>query len=250
MRLLLAGLLVVVLAACATPAASQVGGHGGPAAPIAAPIAATGCGPTPPRLRELVARLDADFDVLHSDVTPATEALGAEGRAGACAVVELLVAEAPSTRLHALRVLDAVHAAELGWRAGRGYPDQLSEDEDRRWHQGMSGPSEVLVATMAARRADLARWRRWLAQPAPGGGAAVGIAAALRRALDGVRPQLVACGEPLDVTATFDRGGAVTAISGAASTDASYRACLARAVAGVRGPGLYQASAWVRYPWP
>ena len=54
---------------------------------------------------------------------------------------------------------------------------------------------------------------------------------------------------PVDLTVTFDHTGSITSIWGTASTDASYRACLAAAAKSVTVKPFARTDVWIRYPW-
>ncbi|MFK8004122.1 MAG: hypothetical protein AB8H86_31440 [Polyangiales bacterium] len=84
-------------------------------------------------LAQLVATLDENPDMLHSDYTPSVHALSTHGVPAARAVVHLLDAEAPYTRLHAQRVVEGVVNHTFGFRSGSGFPDAELEAEARRW---------------------------------------------------------------------------------------------------------------------
>jgi hypothetical protein len=193
----------------------------------------------------LVARLDADADELHNDITPSVSALSARGLSGACAVVDLLQSKSSETRLHAERVMEGVMAARSGFRAGHGYPDEIAEDSDRRTTIAIGYSYD---GDDASRRLGASRWRAWLeaqtAQPAPTNGT-------FRRALDTVRSQLETCGLPLDLVITFDGSGKIESWFSNDETrrsDAAYRACVSGAIAAIQVTPPARPSTWVHYP--
>jgi len=236
-----------------TPALVVVFACGHPARPVEnvatsppAPPTPTRCSPPSAEEAALVATLDADYDPLHSDFTPSVFALAAEGRSGACAVFEQLLAADADTRLHAQRVFETVLAYELGFRPGRGFRDQYGEDDARRLGLQIGYDYD---APIEARRVGADGWRRWLdgaLTSAPTNGPAP---AEMTAALDAVAGPLQRCGDPVDLTVTFEPSGRVSSIWGSASTDASYRQCLSAAVATVTVRPFLRASVWTRYPW-
>lgn len=239
--------IAVVAAACSHPAPPAPLPPGNTAGDTA--VASSGCAPTTPELAAAVARIDADADPLHSDYTPEVGRLIENGLPGACAVVDLLLADSRDTRMHAQRVMEGVLLGEYGWRGGRGYPSSYAQDQSTAVAQAMGYDWD---AAPDALRTGAARWRAWLdgehpGAVAPADGPAV---AAMTAALDRIRPQLEQCGQPVDLTVTFQRAGTITSIWGTASTDASYRACLSAAAAAVTIP-VYERyeDVWIRYPW-
>lgn len=240
--------LALVVAGC--------GHHPPPAAPppppgnVASsdPAAPSACPPTTPELAAAVARLDTDADPLHGDYTPEVHRLIANGLAGACAVVDKLAAADRDTRLHAERVMEGVLLAEYGWRAGRGYPSQYSEEQSTAIVRAIAYDWD---ATADAIRAGAERWQRWLDGPHPGvvTPADAPSVADLTTALARIHPQLEQCGLPVDLTVTFDHTGAITSIYGTASTDAAYRTCLATAASAATLKPFGRTDVWIRYPW-
>ena len=213
------------------------------------PPAAYACPPTTPDLAAAVARRDGDADPLPSDYTPAVSTRIANGLPGACAVVDKLEADDRDTRLHAQRVMEGVLLAEYGWRGGRGYPSEYSEEQStalvKQFAYDWDGTPDAI-------RAGAERWRSWLhgahaGVTTPAGAPAV---ADLTAALDRIRPQLEHCGLPVDLTVTFDHTGAIVSIFGSASTDPSYRTCVSTAATTTSVKPFTRADVWLRYPWP
>lgn len=103
--------------------------------------------PVDAELAQLVATLDENPDMLHSDYTPSVHALSARGVPAARAVLPLLDAEDRFTRLHAQRVVEGVVNHAFGFRFGRGFPDQEMEEEARgwivEWGYAYDGPREA-----------------------------------------------------------------------------------------------------------
>jgi hypothetical protein len=201
-------------------------------------------------IRALVDRLDADADPLHSDHTPSVHGLVERGVAGGCAVLDALGSENVDTRLHAERVVEGVIELRYGFRAGRGFRDQYDEERVATTLRAIDYHHD---GTLDARRRGIQRIRDWLEHPAgpsddtlTGGGPS---ADEMRAALDGVKPALVACGEPVDLTVTFGGSGHVESIFGTASTDAAYRACLQDATRSISLRPFGRASVWTRYIW-
>jgi hypothetical protein len=196
-----------------------------------------------------VARLDANADELHSDITPAVLALMSRGVPGACAVIDKLEADSATTRLHAQRVVEGVAGMRNGFAFGRGYHDEYGQEAISAALAETAYDSE---ASPIARRDGARRWRLWLSrqhgawadfQPSDGPSRS-----AMQQALDAVRPQLARCGEPVDVTVSFAANGRVTSIYGTASTSRAYRVCLAKATAAIRLAPFKRASVWTQYP--
>jgi hypothetical protein len=113
---------------------------------------------------ELVRTLDEQPHPLHSDFTPSVERLIELGLPAAAAVVDLLDAPNPATRLHAQRVIEGVVMRAEGWRPNRGYPDAAGEQRTRHVLEENGGYR--YDAPPEQRRAAMERWRAWLeAQP-------------------------------------------------------------------------------------
>jgi hypothetical protein len=225
-------------------------------------IAAAGCGgakvkkpakavtpcPAPTaQIEKLVADLDVAPDPTHADYTPSVHALIDLGHAGACGVVARLEADDADSRLHAQRVVEGVVDAENGFRPGRGYPHQYAEERARETVVAIGYDAG---AAEPARRAAAARWRAWIEgshapAPTPEDGP---TPQAMRTALDEIRDQLEKCGQPLDVTVTFESSGRPSTIVGHASKAVLYQDCLRASVSGARVPQMPRGSTWIRYP--
>jgi hypothetical protein len=225
-------------------------------------IAAAGCGgakvkkpppavspcPAPTaQIEKLVADLDVAPDPAHTDFTPSVHALIDLGHAGACGVIAQLEADDPDTRLHAQRVVEGVVDAEHGFKPGRGYPHQYAEE---RVTETIAAIGYDANAAAPERRAAAARWRAWIEgshapAPTPEDGP---TPAQMRAALDEIRGQLEKCGQPLDVTVTFESSGRPTTIVGHASKAVLYQDCLRASVSAARVPQMPRGSTWIRYP--
>ena len=185
---------------------------------LAAVAAVAHAQPTPraippvPTIASLVASIDADPDPLHADYTPAVWALCGHGLDGARAVLSLLDAADPMTRMHASRALECAVAAWFGVRRG--------QTEDPR-----SGRD---------------RWAAWLtahanaAPPPPDQPSTAAIHAALAPLL----PAAQACvtgGGRVTAAITFSSAGAVrrVRVGGASRADAR---CVEGALASARVP--------------
>src|SRR4051812_11099278 len=77
--------------------------------------AAASCPAATPQIHALVDHLDADYDPLHSDITPSVLALARLDLAGACAVLDRLTSATADTQMHAERVLEYVLDARSGF---------------------------------------------------------------------------------------------------------------------------------------
>ena len=234
----------IVLAACASSPAPRAT----PTPELAVgPVVA--CPSPTPAIRDLVAKLDADADHLHVDSTPAVTALAELGVAGGCAALGALASPDAQPRLHAERVVEGVLARRHDFRPGRGYPDQYAEEYVATTLRVIDYHHD---GAPEARTRGIARWQLWLEHPQATLDVAVGGPAIreLRAALDAVRPALVACGEPVDLTVTFGGSGHVESIWGTARTDLAYRECLQTATKAIAiAPFGGRASVWIRYDW-
>jgi hypothetical protein len=110
---------------------------------------------------ELVRTLDDEPHPLHSDFTPSVDRLIELGLPAAVAVVDLLDAPDPATRLHAQRVIEGAVMRANGWRPNQGYPDTDGEQRTRRVLEQNGGYR--FDAAPEQRKAALERWRAWLA---------------------------------------------------------------------------------------
>jgi hypothetical protein len=110
---------------------------------------------------DLARAIDDDPDPMHLDVTPAAQELGAMGLPAVPAILGVLEAEHPDTRLRAQRALEAVIYGRHGFVAGQGFPSDDAEDAARRELQAIGYDHE---ADAGARAAALERAREWLAR--------------------------------------------------------------------------------------
>jgi len=108
----------------------------------------------------LLARIDEEPDKLHSDMTPAVEALIEIGEPALGPVLELMLSPGRETRMHAQRVLEGVTLRLHGFRPGQGWDDQSREDDWRRFWKSLG---DLDWDAPEASRADaVALWREWL----------------------------------------------------------------------------------------
>lgn len=115
---------------------------------------------TKEELLKLVQTLDKDPRPLHSDFTPSVQRLIEIGLPGAAAVVDLLTASEPVTRLHAQRVIEGVVMRRNGWRPNRGYPDRHGEEKTQ---QILKDNCDYRYdAPPEKRTAAAAKWRSWI----------------------------------------------------------------------------------------
>ncbi len=196
--------------------------------------------PAVPTIAGLVARLDADPDILHADFTPSVWALCALGLPGASAVLHLLDAPDQMTRLHASRV---VTCAVL-----RHFDPRGLSHSDTNGLAAQAAASRVIAqlgapdpdAPPASRRAVADAWRRWIAlhasdpPPLPDGI----DRASLARAIQSARASVDACVHApghISVTFTFAGSGALLrAIAGRGRHGTAEGNCIESAVRGVR----------------
>jgi hypothetical protein len=85
----------------------------------------------PSRIDEYVRAIDDDPDLLHLDVTPASQALAEIGLPAVPALLDLLDADSEETRLHAQRALEMVVYRRHGFVSGRGFPSPEAEQAAR-----------------------------------------------------------------------------------------------------------------------
>lgn len=194
--------------------------------------------PPAPTIASLVAAIDADPDPLHADYTPAVWALCGHGLAGARAVVPLLDAPDPMTRLHASRALECAVAAWFGVQ--RGHTDDPRSGASRR-HEATwrANGSYAWDAAATARQAARDRWAAWLtahanAAPPPPDQPST---AAIHAALEPLVPAARACvtgGGRVTATITFASSGATRRVRVAGAGRAAR--CVERALAAARVP--------------
>jgi hypothetical protein len=116
----------------------------------------------PARIEELLARLNEAPDKLHSDSTPAVEALIAQGEAALAPVLQRMAADDEATRMRAQRVLEGITMASLGFQPGKGWPDASAEG---RWRALWRSLGDLDWQSPAGQRAQsVALWQAWLAQ--------------------------------------------------------------------------------------
>lgn len=108
----------------------------------------------------LVRTLDDDANPLHADITPSVRRLMELGVPAAVAVLDLLEAPDPVTRLHAQRVIEGVVMYRNGWVPNRGYASLDAEQETRRLLQANGGYR--YDAPPEERAAAVRKWRAWL----------------------------------------------------------------------------------------
>lgn len=102
--------------------------------------------------------LDDDADALHSDITPAVNALAAIGEPALPALLEPLAAPAELTRLHAQRALEGVIYQRHGFRAGQGFPaggEDAARDDLRAIGYAYDADDESRDAAIARLREQL-----------------------------------------------------------------------------------------------
>jgi hypothetical protein len=111
-------------------------------------------------IARLVAAINEHPDLAHGDYTPAVHALVRAGLPALPAVLPLLEADEPYTRLRAQRVLEGVTRA---WVKARTPAVPLSRRADREWQKlWQANGSYDWQAAPGGRAASVARWRAWL----------------------------------------------------------------------------------------
>lgn len=150
-----------------------------------------------PAVDALIADLDVAADPLHADITPAVMALCARGLPAAARVVDLLDAEDPMTRLHAIRVIECAVSRHHGFVPGRGFADDPAGEGRARAIFEANGSYDWQMPR-AARQASMARWRAWLAAHATDARLLPERMStrSLREALSAARPSMQACSSP------------------------------------------------------
>lgn len=113
-----------------------------------------------PDIPSLLAQIDEEPDKLHSDSTPAVEALIEIGEPALAPVLELMLSPNRETRMRAQKVLEGVTLRLHGFRPGHGWDDRSHEDDWRRFWKSLGGLD--WDAPEAERAATVARWREWL----------------------------------------------------------------------------------------
>ena len=104
--------------------------------------------------------LNDDPDPLHSDQTPAVQALGALGLAAVPGLLDRMNAADDMTRLRAQRAFELVLGRRHGFQPGRGFPSPQAEAAMRaEW----SAHGNYAYDASAARRGKaIQKWRQWL----------------------------------------------------------------------------------------
>ena len=193
--------------------------------------------PARPSIASLVASIDADPDILHSDFTPAVWGLCGYGLDGARAVMPLLDAADETTRMHAARALECAVATWFGWQPGR--IEDPRSGARRRYEALWRAQSYDWRAAPAARRAVRDQWVAWLAAhvnaaaPPPDEPSTDEIRSALRSGLQAAQ----ACGARGRVfaTITFASDGSVQRVRVVGARGRISR-CIVRALDGARVP--------------
>jgi hypothetical protein len=108
----------------------------------------------------LVDQIDADPDLLHSESTPAVQALIGIGEPALSAVIPLLLSDRDETRLRARNVVELITMRMLGFEPGIGWRDAQGEQEWLRLWRRMGDFTESM--SKEERRQSVARWTRWL----------------------------------------------------------------------------------------
>jgi HEAT repeat protein len=111
-------------------------------------------------LKALLDTIDDMPDELHGDYTPSVHALGDAGLAAVAPLLDLMLSDAVTTRLHAQRALQAIVDRRHGFVTARGFPLRADEDAVRAlWKaNGHYNP----VAPADERASAVALWREWL----------------------------------------------------------------------------------------
>lgn len=112
------------------------------------------------RLAELLATLDNAPDELHGDITPAVLALAELGWVAAPALLDLMLADAADTRLHAQRAFEGIVMRDFGFVRGRGFAS--SDDENRFRELWATHGGYAYDASEARRSLAVETWRGWL----------------------------------------------------------------------------------------
>ena len=112
----------------------------------------------PSRIDEYVRAIDDDPDLLHLDVTPASQALADIGLPAVPALLDLLGADSEETRLHAQRALEMVVYGRHGFVSGRGFPSAEAEQAAR---DDLIGAGYEHDDPPERREAAIARLRGW-----------------------------------------------------------------------------------------
>lgn len=111
-------------------------------------------------LPDLIAAIDDAPDKLHSESTPATEALIEQGVDALPAVIPLLASPDADTQMRAAYVLEMVTMELFGFRPGRGWEDFAHEIRWRDfWTAMMVGSPDEAGEPGAA--SMVAHWQSW-----------------------------------------------------------------------------------------
>ncbi|MGE3510423.1 MAG: hypothetical protein AB7N65_16255 [Vicinamibacterales bacterium] len=111
----------------------------------------------PHALDACVRTLDDAEEIAHADSTPSVYCLGEMGLPAIAALLDRLVVDAPMTRLHAQRAVEAASRRVFGFD-GRRWPDGAYRD----WAGWWSGIGYRYDATENERDAAVERLRAWI----------------------------------------------------------------------------------------
>lgn len=145
---------VATLAGCTTPKAPQ-------------PVDVSVLDTSTDRIQELLAKLDDNPDLLHSDLTPSVHTLREIGEPAISPTLPYLLSENEPTRLHAERVIDGAMMKMHGFVFGQGWPQPEMQQEYERVSKGLwdfeaMGRKSVSESPMKDRQAYIERVKRWL----------------------------------------------------------------------------------------
>jgi HEAT repeat protein len=97
----------------------------------------------------------------HMDMTPAVYSLGKMGLKAVPELLDLLMSEDESTRLHAQRALEMILNGRHGFQFGQGFPTPEADNQARAEWQ--ANGNYDYAADAASRAASVEKWRSWLA---------------------------------------------------------------------------------------
>lgn len=119
------------------------------------------------RIASLIESIDDDWDVLHSDYTPAVRRLIKIGPPAIEPLLELMLVDNSFTRTHAQRALAGIVKTMLGYEYGKGWPEGIREGNERflRLWRALGDLHED--APSEERQKSVRKWREWLDQGAP-----------------------------------------------------------------------------------
>jgi hypothetical protein len=111
-------------------------------------------------IAKLIAKIDDDPDILHTDYTPAVHKLIKIGKPAIDPVLDLMLASDKLTRLRAQRVLEGITMKTFGFVVGQGWTKDKGEMMFKEFWTKLGDLNWEADAEM--RKNAVKKWREWL----------------------------------------------------------------------------------------